>query len=67
MEAEKAVSVDVRDLIMEHLKNNQRSLLWLSNQTEYVYSTMYSIFKQKVVGLTDERRAKINEVLNTNF
>lgn len=59
--------VDVRDAIMEHLKEIERNLNWLATKTGILYSTMYSIFVQKTFNPTQEKMDSINKVLGTEF
>jgi predicted transcriptional regulator len=61
------LNMDIRDDIMEYLKKEERTLRWLARKTDIPHSTLYSIFKQKNIRLSDERRAKINSVLGTSF
>ncbi len=58
---------DVRDDIMAYLSKEERSLLWLSNKTKINYNTMYSIFKQRLSMLSDEKLKIINKKLRTDF
>jgi lambda repressor-like predicted transcriptional regulator len=59
--------VDVREEILAHLKMIDRKLNWLATKTGMNYNTMYSIFIQKVVQLSQDRLDIINEVLETKF
>jgi hypothetical protein len=61
------IEVDVRDKIVEHLKNDDRSLLWLHEKTKIPYGTIYSCFTQRLFKLSDANRKTINEVLGTEF
>lgn len=65
----KTATVDVRDVIMEHLKKPEvdRDLVWLEKQTELSYSHLYYIFVRKERNLTEDNLKKINEVLGTDF
>jgi hypothetical protein len=65
--ATKAAEKDLRDVIHEHIKNDDRSLLWLSNKTGIPYGTIYSIFKHKIMELTPDRKQAINNVLGTTY
>lgn len=58
---------DPRDLIKEHLKKIVRPLKWLSTVTDIPYGTIYGIFEQDTMELTQERLDKINEGLGTSF
>jgi len=62
-----AVKKDVRDVIMAHLKADQRSLRWLSEKTGYNYNTLYSIFVQRIINISDDRLETINFHLGTKF
>lgn len=59
--------IDVRDTILAHLEEIERNLHWLSKKTLLNYNTMHTIFKQKVMQLSDENLEKINEALGTKF
>lgn len=59
--------VDVRDTIVNHLEQIERNLSWLATKTGYNYNTLYSIFVQKTVQLSDEKLNTINSVLKTKF
>jgi len=60
-------TTDVRDEIMDWLKENERNLHWLSGKCMYNYNTMYSIFVQKIIKLSNKRLNVINIVLGTKF
>lgn len=64
---EKEIKVDVRDEILKHLEDIERTLAWLSAKTEIPYPTLYSIFKQKTFSLSFKNLTKINRVLDTDF
>lgn len=59
--------VDVRDDIMIHLTEIERSLKWLCRKAGYNYNTMYSTLVQKVIELSDDKLLRINQVLKTKF
>ncbi len=61
------ILADVRDQILEHLKNDDRTLKWLSGKTDIPYSSLYSIFIQKVFNINKERLDLINKILGTKF
>jgi len=61
------IKEDVRDEINIHLKEIDRNYRWLSKNTGIKYPTIYAIFKQKTVKLSDERKEKINTLLGTNY
>jgi hypothetical protein len=58
---------DPRDLIVSHLEEIKRPLRWLSTITDIPYGSIYSIFVQKTMELTQERLDKINAGLETDF
>jgi len=60
-------AVDVRDEILEHLKNDERTLHWLSKKVELNYATLYSCFVQKTFSLSQDNLDKINDTLQTDF
>lgn len=60
-------NVDVRDGIMKWMKDNERNFIWLQAKTGINYHTLYSIIKLKHVKISDDKLAKINEVLGTDF
>lgn len=64
---ENQIKTDVRDEILKHLVDIERTLAWLSSKTEIPYPTLYSIFKQKTFSLSFKNLAKINRVLGTDF
>lgn len=62
------MDMDIRTEILNHLKNKEeRSLTWLSKKTGIKYSSLYSIMVQRTYDLSPENKAKINEVLGTDF
>jgi hypothetical protein len=58
---------NVKDLILLHLEAEERPLAWLSRKTEIPYPTLYSIFVQRIMNLSDKNLAKINEAMETDF
>lgn len=58
---------DVRDEILDHLKEVERNLHWLHKKTGIIYATLYSCFVQKLFALSQDNLDKINEVLGTDF
>ena len=58
---------DVRDAILQHLKDIERPLAWLSEKADIPYSSCYSVFKQRTFALSQENLTKINTVLGTDF
>lgn len=65
--AVKSISKDSRDLIMSHLKKDDRNLRWLSNKTKIPYSTLYFILVRKERTLSDAKKQTINKTLQTDF
>jgi lambda repressor-like predicted transcriptional regulator len=65
--AKQVLDADIRDDILEWLKDNERDLAWLSRKTGIVYATLYSCFIQRLFKVSDENLAKINEALETEF
>ncbi len=61
------VEIDVRDVILSHLKDDERDLAWLARKTDIPYATLYSIFIQRTFNLNEERLEKINEILGTTL
>lgn len=59
--------VDTRELIKDHLKEIVRPLKWLSTVTDIPYGTIYGIFEQDTMDLTQDRLDKINTGLGTDF
>jgi hypothetical protein len=63
----KKEKLDIRDEILNKLKEIDRPLAWLSKKTEIPYPTLYSVFKQRIFNLSDENKQKINKALDTNY
>lgn len=70
----KILEVDVRDKILNRLKEDQRSLKWLHKKIEsssvknkIPYGTLYSCLHQKLFKLSDRNLKIINKVLGTDF
>ena len=67
--------LDVRDKIVAHLKNDDRSLRWMcgkiteayGEKNSIPYATLYSCLHQKLFKISEENLVKINTVLGTNF
>lgn len=60
-------AIDVRDEILTYLESEQRPLRFISNNTDIPYGSVYSIFEQRTMELTQEKLDKVNQVLGTNF
>lgn len=59
--------LDVRDAIIDNLKEDERTLSWLARQIDENYATLYSCFIQKTFNLSQERLDKINKLRGTKF
>lgn len=59
--------VDTRDLILQKLRENERSVSWLAKKTGIPYGTLYDCVVRKGFSMNDANVAKINEALETNF
>ena len=53
--------------ISKHLEIEERDWAWLSRKTDIPYGTIYGIFVQNTVELTQERLNLINAACGTNF
>jgi hypothetical protein len=60
-------ATDVRDEILEYLKNDDRTLHWLAGKVELNHATLYSCFVQKTFKLSQDNLDKINSFLGTDF
>jgi hypothetical protein len=58
---------NVKDDILLYLQEIERPMSWLSRKTEVPYGTLYAIFIQRIMNLSDKNLAKINKVLDTDF
>lgn len=67
MSKQEVIETDVRDLISDYLKEDERSLRWLSEKSGIPYGTMYSCFTQRLFKLNEDNLEKINTALGTNF
>ena len=63
MATETMESDDIRDIIMRILKEDDRTLRWLHDQTGVPYGTLYSVLREKRFTLSAENFSKINKVL----
>lgn len=66
MEDEKLVE-DIREVIMNKMDAEGRTLQWLSDKTTINYNTLHSCIKRKLFSLSLENLEKINEALGTSF
>ena len=74
MEKETLV-MDVREQVLAHLKDDDRSLLWMhdkiiekcGNDKKIPYGTLYSCLHQRLFKMSDDNLKIINETLGTNF
>lgn len=60
-------TVDTRDLIVQELKDRERSVLWLAKKTEIPYGTIYDCLVRKGFNLSWKNLERINEILETKF
>lgn len=58
---------DIRDVIMNKMESEGRTLSWLAEKTDINYNTLYSILKRKIFPITEVQLNKINAVLETDF
>lgn len=58
---------DVRDLIMDKMEDDGRTLTWLAEKIDVNYNTLHSCLIKKTFSLSEERLDKINELLGTDF
>lgn len=58
---------DVRDIILQRMSSEGRSLTWLSMATEISYNTLISCLKKKLFSLSEANLSKINKALGTDF
>lgn len=65
--ATKTKQIDVRDTIMDYLKEIERDLAWLSRKLDIPYGTLYSTFVHKIIKLSQEKLDRINLLLETDF
>lgn len=61
------LEVDNRDKILEALKDDRRSIQWLSDMTEIPYMTLYSCLSQKLFKVSEKNLEKINATLGTKI
>lgn len=67
--------VDVRDQILQYLKDDDRSLLWMHDKIKdrfgednrIPYGTLYSCLHQRLFKMSDDNLRIINETLGTDF
>lgn len=64
---EAKVTRDVRDEIVQWLKDNERSMAWLADKTGINYNTLYSTLTQKIIKLSAAKLETINNFLGTKF
>lgn len=53
--------------ILKHLEFEKLTLGWLSRRTDIPYGTIYSIFTENRIPLTQERLNLINKACKTEF
>lgn len=66
MAKEKVIN-DARELIMQKMDAEGRTLQWLSEKTDINYNTLHSCIKRKLFTLSEENLKKINKTLETDF
>lgn len=59
--------LNCKQKILKHLEFEFLTLAWLSKKTEIPYGTMYSIFIEDRIPLTQARLDLINNACKTNF
>jgi len=68
MKDEKTEKLTCKEQITTHLfKQEERDWAWLSRKTDIPYGTIYGIFVQNTVELTQERLNLINHALKSEF
>ena len=60
-------NVPLVEEINNHLKNEFLTISWLQKKTDITYHTLYGIFNEFRVPLTQERLNLINHALRTSF
>lgn len=65
--AKQKVITDVRDLIIKKMKDEGRTLKWLSIKTDIPYGTLDSCLKRKIFSLSESNLNKINSALKSDF
>ena len=58
---------NIKDEILLYLQEIERPMSWLSRKTEIPYGTLYAIFVQRIMNLSDKYLIKINKALDTDF
>lgn len=65
--AKEKVAEDVRDIIMNKMEEEGRTIVWLADRTKINYNSLHSCIKRKLFNISQEYLDKINEALGTNF
>lgn len=65
--AKEKIAADVRELIMNKMEEEGRTLTWLADKTEINYNTLHSCIRRKLFLLSEDNLIKINEALGTSF
>ena len=60
-------NVDTRDLIIAHLKEDDRSLAWLAKKSKLSYGHLYFVLVKKERDLSDSAKKEISKILKTKF
>lgn len=64
---EEVTTTDVRQIIMNKMDREGRTLQWLSNETGINYNTLHSCIKRLLFSLSQENLEKINKALGTTY
>jgi len=59
--------ISCKEKILKHLETEFLNLAWLQKKTEIPYGTLYAIFTENRVPLTQDRLDKINIACKTEF
>lgn len=65
--AKEKIAEDVRQIIMNKMDSEGRTLQWLANETDINYNTLHSCIKRLLFSLSQENLEKINKALETDF
>lgn len=66
MASQKTIT-DARDLIMNKMEKEGRTLTWLSVATKIPYNSLYACLKKKSFLLSESNLNKINLALETDY
>lgn len=65
--AKEKVATDVRDLVLQKMTLEGRTMQWLATKTKINYNTLHSCIKRKLFILSGANLRKINTALGTSF